>query len=194
MKHIILFLLFAYSASASLINFQSGTLSTYLQSNLVDTLSDEPEGTYQFALGTFDETVLSGSISNWFAAFTNQMDGVNVWKTTGPAPLQNRFQNEHIMSDGTATGQAAYILGSKTDMSEIVIFKNPAWVFPAFNPLDVAADIYSLQDAGTEVVSSGGSFSAFDNNLTMIAVPEPSSFALLAGVFGLAWVMVRRRA
>lgn len=25
-------------------------------------------------------------------------------------------------------------------------------------------------------------------------VPEPSSFALLAGVFGLAWVMVRRRA
>jgi hypothetical protein len=31
-------------------------------------------------------------------------------------------------------------------------------------------------------------------NITVDAVPEPGSFALLAGMFGLTWVMLRRRA
>jgi len=32
------------------------------------------------------------------------------------------------------------------------------------------------------------------DNITLSAVPEPSAFALLAGCFGLTWVMLRRRA
>ena len=35
--------------------------------------------------------------------------------------------------------------------------------------------------------------SAMIDNVSLTAVPEPSSFALLAGCFGLAWIMVRRR-
>lgn len=36
-------------------------------------------------------------------------------------------------------------------------------------------------------------FGASYDDVVVIAVPEPSSFALLAGCFGLAWMMVRRR-
>jgi len=40
---------------------------------------------------------------------------------------------------------------------------------------------------------SGGAVS-FVNGFELAVVPEPSSFALLAGMFGLTWVMLRRRA
>lgn len=40
--------------------------------------------------------------------------------------------------------------------------------------------------------TDGGSNSTF-NALSMTAVPEPSAFALLAGMFSLTWVMLKRR-
>ena len=178
------------SASASLINFQSGSLSSYLQADGTTNL----DSTYSFALGTFNESVLSGTSNTWGSGFTDQMDGVNTWKTSGPAPLQNKFQNENAMTSATANGQAAYIFGYNVAVDEIILFKNAAWIFPTRDSLDTVADIFSLQDAGTQVVTTSGAFASFNNNLTMLAVvPEPSTYAMLAGVLALGYVMIRRR-
>jgi hypothetical protein len=184
---------FLASADASLINFQSGAV-TALQSDNATSLSNEVEGTFEFALGTFNESVLEGSSSGWEAGLTNQMVGNNVWKTTPPAPLQNKFQGETSMTDGIATSQQAYILGYSTINDDFIVFKNAAWVFPAFAAVDTnGADVFSLQDANTQVLQSSGSFSSFSGSFTMIAVPEPSAFAAIVGVLTLGIVVVRRR-
>ena len=82
-------LFFLNATQASLINFQSGSLSSYLQADGVTNL----DSTYTFALGTFNEAVLAGSSDTWAGGFTDEMDGVNTWRTSGPAPLINKFQN-----------------------------------------------------------------------------------------------------
>lgn len=188
-------LVFTASLQASLINFQSGTV-TALQSDGATSLSAEAEGTFEFALGTYNEAVLAGAISGWEAGLTDQMVDTNVWKTTGPAPLQNKFQGEVSMSDGSATTQQAYILGYSTVTDDFIVFKNAAWVFPTYAAVDTdGATVFSLQDANTQVLLSSGSFSSFGGSFTMIStVPEPSAFAAIAGFLALGWVMVRRRA
>lgn len=47
-------------------------------------------------------------------------------------------------------------------------------------------------DTGPNVEVADGA--GFVPSITLQAVPEPSAFALIAGCFGFAWVMVRRRA
>ncbi|PXA04941.1 hypothetical protein DDZ13_02960 [Coraliomargarita sinensis] len=49
--------------------------------------------------------------------------------------------------------------------------------------------VFNLGSAGSGV----GAWTLSGYTLTTVAVPEPSSFALLAGCFGLTWVMLRRR-
>jgi len=185
------------SANASLINFQSGTVSTYLQADGVTSLSASPEGNYVFALGTFDESFLSGNSDTWLSGFTDEMEATNVWKTTGAAPLQNKFQGSVSMSDGSATSSNAYIFGYKDDAekSEIIIFRNAGWQFPAYAPVDLdGSDIISLLDANTQIIDSSGSWTNYSSNITMLfAVPEPSAFAAIAGLLTLGFVMVRRR-
>lgn len=63
--------------------------------------------------------------------------------------------------------------------------------------------IYDFTTAGVSNVAAGteigfGSFSGANGgeilrSFTITPVPEPSSFALLAGCFGLTWIMIRRR-
>lgn len=182
--------------SASLINFQSGAGVTALQSDGVSTLSSAGAGAYTFAFGTFNEAALSGAASTWQAAFDDQMASTNNWLLS-PPPLANRFLGEVSMNDATANGLAGYIFGYNTsDSSEVIVFKNAAWTFPAFNALDTTADVFSLQDANTQVLGSGGTFSAFSGSFTMIStatVPEPSAFAAIAGVLALGFVALRRR-
>jgi len=183
-------LFFLNATQASLINFQSGSLSSYLQADDVTNL----DSTYTFALGTFNEAVLSGTSDTWAGGFTDEMDGVNTWKTSGPVPLRNKFQNENAMTDDSSNGQAAYIFATNTANDEILIFKNASWIFPNYSATDLDADIFSLQDANTQVVNATGSFVAFDNNLRMLtAVPEPSTYAMFAGALALGYVMIRRR-
>lgn len=62
--------------------------------------------------------------------------------------------------------------------------------------IDASSDFSEEGTAGEEIqifVAHSGGISYFDN-VSLTVVPEPSSFALLAGFFGLTWVMLRRRA
>lgn len=79
----------------------------------------------------------------------------------------------------------------------------------AFAEGSVTADMANLVEIGSIEVDADESLlgtlnvtrqvnTAFDeirigSTLESVVVPEPSSFALLAGCFGLAWIMVRRR-
>jgi hypothetical protein len=176
-------------SQASKINFQSGSVATYLQADGVTNL----DSSYTFALGTFSEAALAGNISTWSASFNDEMVGVNTWKTSGPAPLQNKFQGEVFMDDNSPATSAAYIFGTNGS-DELIIFRNAAWVFPTFDTLDTTADIFSLADANTQIVTAGGTWTAYASNITMLStVPEPSTFAALAGLCALGAVMVRRR-
>ena len=51
-----------------------------------------------------------------------------------------------------------------------------------------------LDDSFTRTVGSAWSVTDNGSTFTVAPVPEPSSFALIAGMFGLTWVMLRRRA
>lgn len=52
---------------------------------------------------------------------------------------------------------------------------------------------YVAGASGEEVSYSFTPGADFSGSVEFVAVPEPSSFALLAGMFGLTWVMLRRR-
>ena len=185
--------IFLTNAKASLINFQSGSLNSYLQSDGSTNL----DNTYTFALGTFDESILSSPISNWSSGFTNQMSNTNSWITPGEdgvaSPAYNTFQGDVIMSGDSANGLNAYIWGISSSNNDIILFKNASWIFPLYSSTDLEADIFSLSDTSTEVINSEGSFIAFNNNLLMLnAVPEPSNYASIIGFMALSLALLRR--
>jgi hypothetical protein len=178
-------------SQASLINFQSGSVATYLQADAATNL----DASYTFALGTFTESALSGVISTWSAGFNDEMTAENGWLTSGPPPVLNTFQGNVAMDDNSSATASAYIFGTNGS-DELIIFRNAAWVFPTFDNLDTTADIFSLADANTQIVTAGGGWTSYASNITMLsttAVPEPSTFAALAGLCALSFVMVRRR-
>lgn len=90
------------------------------------------------------------------------------------------------LTGGIDTGDAFGILtfdGGSTNASAGVF---EIWTAANWDmPLDGITENFDIEL--TQLNSVGPSF-------TGTVVPEPSSFALLAGCFGLAWVMVRRRA
>jgi hypothetical protein len=84
---------------------------------------------------------------------------------------------------GAPTGNInAQDYGLFTGSSAVWTAKGDVPFPPEFSNINIA-------DVDNSILGQNGG-----GNLTLAsAVPEPSSFALLAGCFGLAWVMVRRR-
>lgn len=62
------------------------------------------------------------------------------------------------------------------------------------NPAEFSVPSLTTNASGVGVVTMSGSGNNYPiNGIQLTVVPEPSSFALLAGFFGLSWVMLRRR-
>ena len=59
-------------------------------------------------------------------------------------------------------------------------------------PISGVTDLSQLNYLELAFKSNGANEGTLDN-VVLTAVPEPSSYALLAGCFGLTWVMLRRR-
>jgi hypothetical protein len=85
------------------------------------------------------------------------------------------------------------IFGDGDDTTEVINLatrtaSSPAYTGEHFTLSSSIADVTNIR-----LVATGGSTLGL-SELAFTAVPEPSAFALLAGMFGLTWVMVRRRA
>lgn len=115
--------------------------------------------------------------SDFNSAFTS------VITATVTEATPNNF-NASILAGGLAANTNLWMLVD--DGVEQGVFY--AGITPGLGQLVVTPQTIALGTGGAAIAI--GSSSGNDLNL----VPEPSSFALLAGCFGLAWVMVRRRA
>lgn len=145
---------------------------------------------------SFDVTVLSGSSSVYIAHFKDGGFGFNA---------------RVFLADPVDGGDFTFGI-SDTSSSPDTTFSSDFSFNTTYRPTvtyNFDTGISSLT-VGTESVSSinadigqsmtsfafrqaGGSFVSNIDNLEVSAVPEPSAYALLAGLLGLGYVMVRRR-
>ena len=94
----------------------------------------------------------------------------------------NSGKNIDFTTSGGSGGGTTSVTTDNTDASN--------------NPYSLVNFFSTATGTGTVVMDhtggAGGAVS-FVNGFELTVVPEPSSFALLAGMFGLTWVMLRRR-
>lgn len=137
-----------------------------------------------------------------FSSVTSLLSGVSI---TDSSTYGSSFTV--LGSNTAATGFGATTLSSGHSINLSGGVDNGdsfgVFVFESSTGNTLAGDTFSVWSDASWVLPSDGAQSDFTNQLAQLSgspistgtvVPEPSSFALLAGVFGLAWVMVRRRA
>lgn len=158
-------------------NLFAGDVGVYIVSNdgtpfsSLTSLSD--------GLSLTDSTTYGSSFSVFSLSSTNTVQNV-----FGSLILGSGVSTD-LNVDGINTGDAFGVVvfsNSTTNTSAgdtFYVYTNAGWTVGNDGDFDFPADYDTFSGASTS---------------TGTVVPEPSSFALLAGVFGLAWVMVRRRA
>jgi len=117
------------------------------------------------------------------------------WNTSSSNPFAGNTlpgSANFSLVGGVSAGDsfAVLLFGSSTSTSgstvlgdSFTLWTDASWVVPA------DGSSVTFGGSGAFVAQTGASSPTF----TGTVVPEPSAFALLAGCFGLAWVMVRRR-
>lgn len=155
---------------------------------------------YTFALGSFGAfTPTSLNLANWSVNFT-------VVPSNGSIAWDDAFtqfsQTATLASNAGAfaTTNQAYIWGYNTQTlgasTQWILLTNPSWLFPTST--NILPTNWDTSDVGTVAVF--GSIFAMGNNpylQTAVAnsspVPEPSTYAMIAGVLALGFVAWRRR-
>jgi hypothetical protein len=146
-----------------------------------------PTGLDDFAAGFWGSRA-TGSLDLFsFTVAGTDLDG----KTLRVGVHTDVFQN----GDNTVTytwTQTAGTGGGTATSSEVTTGVNDGYDFVFFD-IDgaVAGDQFTLSMIDA-TPASGDNWNQY-NGVVFDVVPEPSSFGLLAGMFGLTWVMLRRR-
>lgn len=126
----------------------------------------------------------SGSTYNQFTLTPSaNVDGFGVLNTV--------IDPNNPFDSGSAGNHAVMIVMNKSSLDALTVGDSLGVVTTTAQTAalgNFTVDFTGASTWDTTLVGTAGSL------ITASVVPEPSSFALLAGCFGMAWVMVRRRA
>ncbi|MCC6414445.1 MAG: PEP-CTERM sorting domain-containing protein [Opitutaceae bacterium] len=154
-----------------------------------DTLTD----TFVFSLGTFDSfTPTAGNLANWASNFT-ALGSTTTWETnftqySGSSTLSN---NNAPFTNGSQGYVWGYNSQSISPTSQWILLTNTSWTFPIAGSTPTIN--WTSTDIGTVAVFGVINTTSSDPYLQTSAVPEPSTYALLAGLVMFSFVCYRRR-
>ena len=154
---------------------------------------------YTFSVGSFESfTPTTLNTADWLGNFTS-LGSIN-WDTTftqysGTANLTNN-------ATPFTSGSQAYVWGYNTQTiasgTEWILLTNSSWTYPTAG--NVPTVNWDASDVGTVAVvgfissaTVGTGADPYLQTAAISAVPEPSTYALLAGVAMLGFVWLRRR-
>ena len=158
------------------------------------------------ALLTNGFTFALGSFGN----FTPTADNLNLWNGNFTALGTTNWDETFTQFSGTvtlssnaapfATTTQAYIWGYNFDVvgsaSQWVLLTNPNWTFPQSSDLFPVS--WGTSDIGTSAIfgalAPSAGVGANPYLQTLAAVPEPGTYAVLAGLAALGFAVWRRRA
>ena len=148
------------------------------------------------AIGYFSGAANAG-LTGWTAFQTDtswNTTGLNVAAITGvDATSSSGLDAWILIADGSLSGLVR--ANDWASISGVVAPGTPAALSYQFDSADTAANISSLAATGTTLtITDNGGFQGGSGVSIQLAVPEPSSYALLGGLFALTCVMLRRRA
>lgn len=149
------------------------------------------------AIGYFSAAA-NAELTGWTAFQTDtswNTTGLNVAAITGvDATSASGLDAWILFVDGSLTGLVR--ANDWADISGVAAPGTPAALSYQFDSADTAANISFLAGSGTTltITDNGGFQGSSGVGFQLTAVPEPSAYALLGGLFALTCVMLRRRA
>ena len=162
-----------------------------------DPTANPPEQSNSFRRESLFGATNNDAENYWFADIdlTNELRFLDVWGRDDYGGTEQARHQDLIITlyDGTgATGTALFTSSPWNGVSTKDV--SPA-SYGRFDFVAAGATVVALTTAQSIRIdhSSGSNQYLLLAEVRAAQVPEPSSFALLAGLFGLSWIMVRRR-
>ncbi|WP_221029601.1 PEP-CTERM sorting domain-containing protein [Actomonas aquatica] len=175
------------NSSTRVLQFSSGTSNASIFSTAHDLSSFTGNETFTLS---FDYYQSSGTDSSLLIGFTDSTSGVGFeWvgidsQTTGIGPLRSLFSpaTQLFNFDPTSAGQWYHF---EFDVS--------AYIQPYIDYGEAPSTDFRIAFQNYASAAGGGSQEIYLDNLSLSAVPEPSTYAALLGAAFLAYAVARRR-
>jgi hypothetical protein len=167
-------------------------LEDFDHSFLVDGVALNDALNYEVKWGTVSGSVFTPLFGN---AINDNNVGYYVGSSTGPEITVSLNQADNTVLTVGAPLALSFTLiaddGVYSSSADQIVLTDPSWTVPTFTLTSADIDTFT---ASTTVVGPGSfSFNGGNEIINIVAVPEPSTYAALAGVAVLGLAALRRR-